>query len=89
MATIKGAVAGEPTTISESTRDTWPKGQGTVLSTGENQKLRSIQLFGGYAKSIGNYFINDVDGNILLEIYTQISIVPIVYYHPYASKALV
>lgn len=57
----------------------------------EVQKLRndlnSIQLSSGvvlfidYEKSIGNYIV-DVDGNVFLDLYSQISSIPLGYNHP-------
>jgi 4-aminobutyrate aminotransferase/(S)-3-amino-2-methylpropionate transaminase len=42
-------------------------------------------MFMDYSRSIGNY-VADVDGNILLDSFTQIASIPIGYSHPALMK---
>nr|CAH7737123.1 unnamed protein product [Callosobruchus chinensis] len=42
--------------------------------------VKPMKIIGNYDKSIGNYFV-DADDNIFLDVYTQISTVPLGYNH--------
>lgn len=62
-----------------------PKGLALKSDLGSLQLSSGIQLFIDYEKSIGNYIV-DVDGNVYLDVYSQISSIPLGYNHPKLVK---
>ncbi|XP_062402057.1 4-aminobutyrate aminotransferase, mitochondrial-like [Sardina pilchardus] len=54
---------------------------------GEIQNVQSLNFFCDYEESRGNYLV-DVDGNRMLDVYTQIASIPIGYNHPALMKIM-
>jgi len=73
--------APEPTGPKMMTAVPGPKSKQLHSDLSKMQSMDSVHFFVDYEKSIGNYIV-DVDGNTMLDVFTQISSVPIGYNHP-------
>uniref|UniRef100_A0A3P9NNI4 4-aminobutyrate aminotransferase, mitochondrial n=1 Tax=Poecilia reticulata TaxID=8081 RepID=A0A3P9NNI4_POERE len=59
----------------------------TTVPGPRSQNVGAVNFFCNYEDSRGNYLV-DVDGNRMLDIYTQISSIPIGYNHPALLKLM-
>ncbi|XP_019743038.1 4-aminobutyrate aminotransferase, mitochondrial [Hippocampus comes] len=64
-----------------------PRSRELTKQLGEIQNVAAVNFFCNYEESRGNYLV-DVDGNRMLDIYTQISSIPIGYNHPALLKLM-
>ncbi|XP_068615478.1 4-aminobutyrate aminotransferase, mitochondrial-like, partial [Brachionichthys hirsutus] len=64
-----------------------PRSQTLMKQLGDIQNVGAINFFCNYEESRGNYLV-DVDNNRMLDVYTQISSIPIGYNHPALLKLM-
>lgn len=80
-------IPGEPAAPVVSTAIPGPKSQAVMKELDRFSDTRTVHFVADYEKSIGNYIV-DADGNKLLDLYGQISSIPLGYNHPALKKVL-
>eukprot|EP01080_Neovahlkampfia_damariscottae_P005654 gene5654-9470_t len=72
---------GEYDNVSMKTKVPGPKSLELAEKISQHQDERGFGFVTDYTKSKGNYIV-DADGNVLLDMYTQIASIPLGYNHP-------
>ena len=72
----KPYIVGEPSSPSMKCEVPGPQSKALMADLNKMQAMDSVHFFADYDKSLGNYIV-DVDGNEMLDVFTQISSVPI------------
>ncbi len=76
----------EPTHAVVRTAVPGPASEALRARHGRYQDARTVHVYQDARKSRGNYLV-DVDGNVLLDVYTHIACVPLGYNHPDLLKS--
>lgn len=84
---LTGVLSEEPKKPVVTTEIPGPQSRTLLRDLKLIQQASTVQFFADYEKSTGNY-IMDVDGNALLDMYMQISSMPLGYNHPAMLRAL-
>merc|ERR1712168_541730 len=80
-AAVEPLVPGEPEGPSMMTAHPGPMSNRLKANLDSIQNTAALQFFCDYRRSLGNYLV-DVDGNTMLDVFQQISSMPIGYNHP-------
>lgn len=75
------AFPGEPESIVVKTSIPGPRSEAIRERHGRHQDARTVHFYQDAKKSSGNYIV-DVDGNVILDVYSHIAAIPIGYNHP-------
>ncbi|TMS38062.1 hypothetical protein L596_004870 [Steinernema carpocapsae] len=82
---LSGIATSEPSHPNVSTAIPGPKSKALKAKMDPIHQTPSVKMFVDYEKSFGNYLV-DADGNQLLDVYMQISSLPLGYNHPEMVK---
>lgn len=76
----KAPLPGEPMKPYTLTEIPGPRSDALLNEFSKIQQIGSIQYFADYQRSVGNY-LADIDGNVFLDMFMQLSTLPLGYNH--------